>query len=97
MKSLFDMKSVRGDSPRLAWMKLHHVKTKNFTDVKTGDEDEFGNEVWPWIAFDTRCEEDLDAFDLCGAATEDEAIAALARRLNLRLWNETNASPASGQ
>ena len=88
MSELFPIASVKQDSPRLAWMKRHRVKTKHFPDVQPGDEDEWGNNVWPWIAFDTLCEENLDATDLCGGATEDDAIAKFARRHKLRIWNE---------
>ena len=95
MSELFPVESVKGDSPRLAWLKSHHVKTKNFPEQKIGDENEFGDELFPWYAFSAFAEDDVN--DFIGGATEDDAIAEYARRKGLRLWNETNASPARGQ
>ena len=75
-------------SPRLAWMKRHHVKTQFFKQNKIGDKDEFGNDNWPWYAFDETSEENLFGRELCGGATEDDAIAEFARRNKLKMWNE---------
>ena len=71
------------DSPRLKWFKKHGVKFL-YTTNEVGDEDEFGNELWPVYAFtEPLCKE--TSF---GAATEDEALAKLAIKNGLKLWNE---------
>lgn len=88
MSELFDIKSVKQDSPRFAWMKHYGVKVKNCPDVTVGDEGEFGNEQWPWYAF---AHEASQPEDFVGGETEDEALANFAKSKNLRLWNETNS------
>jgi hypothetical protein len=68
------------ESPRLKWLDKHGVKIEHCPKVKPGDEDEFGNELYPYIAH---------AFKswACGA-TEQEAIKNLAVKNGWKLWNE---------
>ena len=69
------------DSPRLAWMKRHGVKTiKVEGELRPGEEDEFGNYVFDWYCSGATGHQ-------MGGETEDEAIAAWARSANVRLWN----------
>ena len=90
MNELFAPESVAKDSPRLAWMKSHHVNTKNLPDILPDeDEDEFGSILWPWLAWtgsggylDQRRENQAQG------NTEDDAITALAVKRGWKLWNE---------
>jgi hypothetical protein len=74
------------DSPRLAWLKLRRVTTKNWPGCSVGDEDEFGNELWPWTAFVGDPRQISPNVGVGG--TEDDAIADLARKRGWRMWNE---------
>ena len=71
------------DSPRLAWIKKYKIIIQNFPNVKTGDEDEFGNEMFQWVAISQ-----LSAGASGEGATENNAIANLAIKLGWKLWNE---------
>lgn len=95
MSELFDMEAVKMDSPRLAWLKKHGVITWSHPG------DEYGTppcwfagfqEWWPGkTGADFFCEETSchgDSRCPCDEATEDEALAKLARWYNLPLWNE---------
>lgn len=85
---LFPTEAVQMDSPRLAWMKRHEIRTwfSKHIDPEDG----------PWIAWlrsnageEDGIPRDLDA---CGyGVTEDEALQSLARRHKFRLWNEEEA------
>lgn len=72
----------RQDSPRLAWMKKHAIRTHH----TPGMEDEL-----PWIAWHG-ANHGPDGIPLnpsrCGYGdTEADAIADLARRIGIHLWN----------
>jgi hypothetical protein len=75
------------DSPRLAWLKRHNVRTQK-TDNKIGDEDEMGNKLFPWYAFVGADMMRTDSRDITGGETEADAIANLAIKRGLRLWME---------
>jgi hypothetical protein len=71
-------------SPRLVWLRKHGVRC-----IKTSAEDE------PWCAWlpendSPECGAEMPRVpEWCGYGdTEDDAIADLARREGLRLWNE---------
>ena len=84
----------RQDSPRLAWMKRHGVITKEYpahgdwyAGLRSFAEDlqhvcDTDADILLW----ERCEHGL--VNLGHARTEDDAIADLARKMGLRLWNE---------
>jgi hypothetical protein len=76
------------DSPRRAWLKRYGVKTAQ-TKFKTGDEGEFGNDLFPWYAwiYGETYRNALD-YNQAGGATEDDAISNLAKKKRWRLWNE---------
>lgn len=87
MKELFEIETQL--SPRLKWLRKYSVLTRRFPFVTPGDEDEFGNELHPWMAWigpldvaSTR-----DSFR-AGGNTEQEAICNLALKRGWRLWNE---------
>ncbi len=77
-------------SPKLRWMERHRIKVKHFQDVEPGDEDEFENEVYPYVARKA----DFEMYDLVPDSwlgvgnTEDEALVDYARKRGLLLWNE---------
>ena len=73
-------------SPRLRWLQEHKITTAHWPEVNPGDEDEFGNELFPWTAFCGPLD-GLHATIGCGA-TEAEALADYARQRGIRLWNE---------
>ena len=61
-------------SPRLAWMRENKIQTQKITHDSYPP-----HESWQaWVMFT------MAAF----GDTEDEAIVALAKKLNLKLWNE---------
>lgn len=74
------------DSPRIAWMKAHGITTHD-----RGDDCFFGPDSrWlAWRAEDkTRALEECSSYLCPQAATEEEALYALALGLGLKLWNE---------
>jgi hypothetical protein len=88
---LFNPEVVTQDSPRLAWMKKHDVKTVFHSGVVIGDEDEFGNELFPWTASTSHGIDPKRAGDAVwcrGAETEHGAIVELAIWQGWKLWNE---------
>ena len=79
-------------SPRLKWMSALCIKTSDNGDhLKPGDEDEFGNPLSRWVAWQGGKRTKSSAFwdhRTGWGDTEDDAIVALAKKLNLKLWNE---------
>jgi hypothetical protein len=80
MSELFDIPETL--SPRLRWIREHKVRTHHAPWC----EDE------PWSAW-TPANESPEGLPMdpeaCGyCMTEDEAIVELAKKLNLKLWNE---------
>lgn len=69
-------------SPRLAWMQKHKIRTHHAPWVEEA----------PWSAWhpDNESEEGLPMDpEACGyGMNEDEAIVDLAKKLNIKLWNE---------
>ena len=84
MDELFQIAETK--SPRLKWLEQKHVTTKNWPGVAHGDEDEFGNEMFPWTAFVG----DVNGLHTTVGAgdTEHEAIVDLAVKRGWKLWNE---------
>ena len=85
------------ESPRLKWLKKHDVKTQHRPGINVGDEDKFGNALWPWEAGTSHglSPERIDAGTFSqGGETEDEAIANLAKWQGWKLWNEEQVTPA---
>lgn len=82
--TLFDLPVQK--SPRLLWLEAHRVTTKHWPGVSFGDEDEFGNEMFPWTAF-VGGVDDLHIFVGAGD-TEQDAIVDLAVKKGWKLWNE---------
>lgn len=81
MNELFDIPEQL--SPRLAWIQKHGVQTHH---AKHFDH-------FPWCAWfpanNTPCGKAPDNPDDCGfGQNQDDALAALARRHDIRLWNE---------
>lgn len=87
MDELFELTTSL--SPRLQWLKDKQVLTRRFPMINPGDEDEFGNSLFPWMAW-------IGPLDLnntrksfqAGGDTEMDAIANLAIKRHWRLWNE---------
>ncbi len=67
------------ESPRLKWLKKHNIEIEK-TDHQCGEEDEFGNDLWPVYVGDGKT--------MFGAPTEDEALVKFAQFKGIRLWNE---------
>lgn len=87
MSDLFPIEETL--SPRLKWMRDNGIRIIHNNDVSPGDEDEWGNRLSPFCA--TKSKPGTLVFaDHVNAwgDTEDEAIVALAKKLNLKLWNE---------
>ena len=83
---LFDVPETK--SPRLRWIEKNHLRTKHFPGVEVGNEDdETGDDLWPWVAwqYQGKCYPPRKAL---GGATEDEALAEWARRNGKLMWNE---------
>lgn len=90
---LFPAEAVQMDSPRIIWMRKHKVLTYHSLAGEDGacwfaafDEGEY---IYEDMA-DFFCQHLGATGDSeCGeGATEDDAIAHLARRAGIRLWNE---------
>lgn len=94
---LFPAEAVAMDSPRLRWLKRHGITTKQHDWTGTDLE---GSCEPTWQAFSRK------AFRVQGLSckypvrwttrgplcdTEDEAIAAIAIAIGIKLWNEENA------
>lgn len=74
---LFDVPEQK--SPKLRWMEERGVATRQ-TGLAAGDEDELGNELFPWLATSGEVSS--------GGMTEHEAIVGLAVKKRWKLWNE---------
>lgn len=79
-------------SPRLAWMERHQVVIHhNHHGTMIEEDPETGSDIYPVIAA-SGAEFDEDGTLLNGiygrGITEDEALASLAKRLKVKLWNE---------
>ena len=98
MKELFDIKSVKRDSPRLAWMREKKISLFA-TGYIEGDEDEFGSEMFPFYAFVGGDDfSNVEPRNAAGGSTEDDAVANLAVKKGWRLWNEeTTQQPFIGR
>jgi len=68
------------ESPRLRWLKKHHISTHK-SDCMPDDEE-------PWNAWAGELSEAIEDGSNCTGATEADALCALAKRLRIRLWNE---------
>ena len=77
MSELFTPSTITQDSPRLAWMKRYDVETREVVEDETGAADGWMATGW-----------NRDRKFAVESASEDEAIAALALRMGVRLWNE---------
>ena len=73
------------DSPRLAWIKRHHIKVIELESVSEIEEDEFGNEYGRYnVTLDYESEQTVRGYGM----TLDEALADFASKLGIPLWNE---------
>ncbi len=74
------------ESPRMKWLKARNVTRHHWAGVSPGDEDEFGNEMFPWTAFIG----DIEGLHTAvgGGNTEHEAIVDLAVKKGWKMWNE---------
>ena len=82
--TLFDIPET--PSPRLQWLRKHQIDiVDSGLDHEPGEECELtGSVLYRYWAFPRDGGIEHEA----GGDTEDEAIANLARKLNLKLWNE---------
>ena len=85
--TLFDLPET--PSPRLNWMRENKIEVVDSgLDHEPGDECEItGNQIYRFWAFQSgkRTKSEISE---AGGDTEDEAIVNLAKKLNLKLWNE---------
>lgn len=87
MDELFSIPQVL--SPRLRWLRDKCVLTKKFPLISPGDEDEFGNRLFPWMAWVGPLDlQSTRASFKAGGNSEIDAIANLAIKRRWRLWNE---------
>ena len=87
MSELFDIPPTL--SPRLQWFERHDIRIIHNKGVTAGDEDDFGNELFPYCASATP--EEVESFwdHATGYGnTQDDAIVDLAKKLGIKLWNE---------
>jgi hypothetical protein len=85
METLFEIPAC--DSPRLKWLKFNRVSVTK-TIFKSGDEDELGNELYPFYAFIGSNLRNAGNRYSAGGATEHDAIVSLAIKRGWKLWNE---------
>ena len=85
--TLFDIPET--PSPRLKWMREKSIEVVDSgIDHEPGDECELtGNQLYRFWALQT-CKRTKTESASAGGDTEGEAIVALAKKLNLKLWNE---------
>ena len=85
MSELFDIPETL--SPRLKWMREHSIEVVDSgLDHDPGDECEVtGDRLYRYWAV---IEGTVCTNEEAGGDTEDAAIVALAKKLNLKLWNE---------
>lgn len=76
-------------SPRFRWMREKNIEVVDSgIDHEPGDECELtGNRLYRFWAWQT-CKRTKTESASAGGDTEDEAIVELAKKLNLKLWNE---------
>jgi len=74
MDYFFPDETITADSPRLAWLKKHDIRTKRLAAGGIGR--------LQWQAHVAGTE------TISFGATEDEAIAGIAALCGLKLWNE---------
>ena len=86
--TLFDIPET--PSPRLKWMRDHQIEViDSGLDHEPGEECEItGNRLYRFWAFQGGKRTKTETAE-AGGDTEDEAIANLTCKLNLRLWNES--------
>lgn len=92
--SLCDMESVAMDSPRVRWIKDHRFATHHAPHMEnpwmavrlTEDHVKRGLTVGEAMAEECRLYD--EAGQIAEADTEEDAIVELAKKLNLKLWNE---------
>ena len=97
MNELFNISDVTHESPRLAWIKRHGVKTHHSTHFDIDGEQ-------PWCAWDRSNWTGKDGDGIpnepgrCGfGETEHDAIADLADLLGVPLWNEEEFAATTAQ
>jgi hypothetical protein len=85
--TLFDI--PESPSPLLQWLQKHQIDIiDSGLDHEPGDECELtGNQLYRFWALQA-CKRTKTESASAGGDTEDEAIVELARKLNLKLWNE---------
>ena len=76
------------DSPRLAWLKKHEIQPKHNKEVEPGDEDEFGDRIYPFSVYGSFMRGEVKYWLAGFGDTEDEALVDFARGAGIRLWNE---------
>lgn len=87
MSDLFPIEETL--SPRLKWMRHHQIEiVDSGLDHEPGDECEItGNRLYRFWAFQGGKQTNTEISE-AGGDTEDEAIVALAKKMNIKLWNE---------
>lgn len=93
MSELFDIPETL--SPRLKWMRDNRIKTHHAPHMEEAPwmairltEEHWKKQMSVSEAMEEECRLYDEAGELAEADTEDEAIVALAKKLNLKLWNE---------
>lgn len=87
MSDLFPIEETL--SPRLKWIRNHQIEiVDSGLDHEPGDECEItGNRLYRFWALQGGKQTKTEISE-AGGDTEDEAIVSLAKKMNLKLWNE---------
>lgn len=87
MSELFPIEETL--SPRIKWMRHHQIEVVDSgLDHEPGDQCEItGNRMYRFWAFQGGKQTKTQIAE-AGGDTEDDAIVALAKKLNLKLWSE---------
>lgn len=87
MSELFPIEETL--SPRIKWMRHHQIEVVDSgLDHEPGDQCEItGNRMYRFWAFQGG-KQTKTQIAHAGGDTEDDAIVALAKKLNLKLWSE---------
>lgn len=61
-------------SPKLQWIRKHGLVTEYYPETVGLDEDEFGNDVFPWVCRVIKTDSIYSPREIGGGQTEEEAI-----------------------
>lgn len=75
-------------SPKLAWLRKHGLVTEFFSEALEMDEDEFGNDVFPWTCHVIKTDgSTYSPREIGGGRTEEEAILNYCQKAGIKHYS----------